>query len=119
MVVRALLMRHFNAGGCEMSRRGKRNGIERTEGSRRNVSEAPLTVGFGDLRTVRQLASMNPAFSEASLRWLIFNAEKNGLDCALVKPGRRVLIDIHEFERWLEERRVTQLSPESIRVESA
>ncbi len=69
------------------------------------------TVGFSDLRTVKQLASMNPAFSEASLRWLLFQAEKNGLDRAVVKVGSRVLIDVPIFERWLEAQRVAQIDP--------
>jgi hypothetical protein len=58
-------------------------------------------VGLQDLRTVRQLAEEASVFSESSLRWLIFNAESNGLDRALVRVGRRVLIDLTEFERWL------------------
>jgi len=87
----------------------------RTEVVKRIDSEAPHTVGFGDLRTVRQLASMNPAFSESSLRWLLFNAEKNGLECAVFKVGSRVLIDVLGFERWLEEKRVAQPGPTKVR----
>jgi hypothetical protein len=51
------------------------------------------------LRTVRQLAERYPAFTEPSIRWLIFNAHHNGLDRAIVrvgKPGSRrpkLLID--------------------------
>ena len=52
--------------------------------------------------SVRQLAEACPAFTEASVRWWIFNAETNGLNSALVRVGRRVLIDVPEFERWLE-----------------
>ena len=58
-----------------------------------------------NLFTVRQLAISSPAFTEASLRWLIFNAKSNGLNRALVKVGRRVLIDLPEFEMWLEGQR--------------
>lgn len=58
-----------------------------------------------NLLTVRQLAKSSPAFTEASLRWLIFNAKSNGLNRALVKVGRRVLIDVPEFEMWLEGQR--------------
>ena len=57
--------------------------------------------------TVKQLASQTPAFTEASLRWLIFNAASNGLERALVKVGKRVLIDKHSFEEWLEGQRVS------------
>ena len=60
-----------------------------------------------NLLTVRQLSDSCPAFTEASLRWLIFNAKANGLNRALVKVGRRVLIDVHEFEKWLDQQRVS------------
>jgi len=62
-----------------------------------------------NLLTVTQLSEKSPAFSEASLRWLIFNKEINGMDSALVKVGRRVLIDIVEFERWLEDQRLGEV----------
>ena len=58
-----------------------------------------------NLKTVRQLAEASPAFSEQSIRWLIFNSERNGLDTALVRVGRRVLVDTERFNEWLEERR--------------
>ena len=64
-----------------------------------------------NLVTVKQLAEASPAFTEASLRWMIFNAETSGLDRALVKRGRRILIDVPEFERWLEEQRVAKVAP--------
>ena len=60
-----------------------------------------------NLRTVKQIADSNPGvWTEASLRWLIFNAEQNGLARALVKCQRRVLIDLEEFNRWLESQRL-------------
>lgn len=56
------------------------------------------------LMTVRQLAEAQPAFSESSLRWLLFNAHTNGLDDsgAIVRIGRRVLIDVDKFGVWIE-----------------
>jgi hypothetical protein len=53
--------------------------------------------------TVAQFAEANPAFSEASLRWHIFEAPRNGLQAAaaIVRVGRRVLIDVDRFERWI------------------
>jgi len=66
-------------------------------------------MDYRNLRSVKQLAEANPAFTEASLRWMIFNAETNGLNRALVKRGRRILIDVPEFERWLEGQRVAHL----------
>jgi len=60
---------------------------------------------YTDLRTIKQLARENPAFTEASLRWLVFNARHNGLDTAIVRVGRRVLIDVQKLDVWLETRR--------------
>lgn len=57
---------------------------------------------YTDLRTIKQLAQENPAFTEASLRWLVFNARQNGLDAAIVRVGRRVLIDVQKLDAWLE-----------------
>jgi hypothetical protein len=60
------------------------------------------------LLTVRQFSKRYPAFTEGSLRWLIFNAkeprsiEGNGLNVALVRIGRRVLIDEDRFFEWIE-----------------
>ena len=59
----------------------------------------------GNLRSVRQVATAYPAFSEGGLRWLIFNADQNGFDSVLVRVGRRVLLDMDHFDAWLEERR--------------
>jgi hypothetical protein len=60
---------------------------------------------FTKLRSVRRVTEANPEFSEQSLRWLIFNAQGNGLESALVRVGRRVYIDTEKFNEWLEERR--------------
>jgi len=60
------------------------------------------------LRTVKQLAEeLRPtgAFTEASLRWLIFNAKGNGFERALVRLGRRVFIHRERFGEWLEAQR--------------
>jgi hypothetical protein len=40
----------------------------------------------------------NPAFTEASLRWLIYRVGENGIDEVLVRAGRRVLFDMDRFE---------------------
>jgi hypothetical protein len=63
---------------------------------------AVMAVNFESLLSVRQVAEKNRNFSEASLRWLIFNAETNGLAPCLVRIGRRVLINTVEFNAWLE-----------------
>lgn len=55
--------------------------------------------------TVEQFAARYPAFTTASLRWLLFNRATNGLDAAVVQIGRRVLIDEAAFVAWLRDRR--------------
>jgi hypothetical protein len=72
---------------------------------------APLTQPRA-LLTVRQFAERHPAFQQGSLRNLIFLAESrntskgtiagNGLDVALVRIGRKVLIDEAKFFNWVD-----------------
>jgi hypothetical protein len=56
-----------------------------------------------NLKTVSQFASESGVWSEASLRWMIFQAEANGLSKAgaIVRIGRRVYIDPAGFDRWI------------------
>ncbi len=51
---------------------------------------------------VKLAASLYPAFSEASLRWLIFNEKTNGFDQCVRRIGRKVLINLDEFEHFLD-----------------
>lgn len=46
--------------------------------------------------TVRQFCQRNPAFTEASVRSYIFDAARHGLEPAILKAGRKVLV--HEKE---------------------
>ena len=65
------------------------------------------------LHTVRQFSDKHPAFPQGSLRNLIFLAESrktskgtiqgNGLDVALVRIGRKLLIDEAKFFQWIEQ----------------
>jgi hypothetical protein len=65
------------------------------------------------LLTVRQFSDKHPAFPQGSLRNLIFLAESrktskgvikgNGLDIALVRIGRKLLIDETKFFQWVDE----------------
>ena len=64
-------------------------------------------MSFENLRTVRQVAKASPAFSEASLRWLIFNRASNGFDEVLVKVGGRVFIDVRKLDEFLEKNRMS------------
>ena len=59
------------------------------------------------LVSVNGLVKRIPLFTESMVRWWIFNADRNGLNQALIKIGSRVYIDIYEFDAWLENQRVT------------
>ncbi len=52
--------------------------------------------------TVKQMAAKHPAFSESSIRYHIFNETKNGLDKAIKRVGRKILINEDLFFEWLE-----------------
>ena len=55
------------------------------------------------LVNVAQLSAGIPAFTQASIRWLIFCAQENGLEKsgAIIRVGRRVLIDEEKFVGWI------------------
>ena len=65
------------------------------------------------LLTVKQFSDKNPAFTQGSIRNLIFLAEPrattkgvingNGLDKALLRIGRKVLIDESNFFEWVDD----------------
>jgi len=57
------------------------------------------------LATVKQFCKKNPAFTEGGIRDRIFYAESNGLNKfgAILRNGRRVLIDEEKFFTWLQE----------------
>ena len=56
------------------------------------------------LCTIDQFAQKHQAFKPGGLRWLIFNERHNGLaeSGAIVRIGRRVLIDEARFFAWVE-----------------
>ncbi|MCX7091899.1 MAG: hypothetical protein NTY50_00390 [Methylobacter sp.] len=56
------------------------------------------------LSTVNQFTAKQPAFTRASLRALIFNENTNGLakSGAIVRIGRKVLIDEAKFFTWIQ-----------------
>ena len=49
--------------------------------------------------TVRQLANLHTAFTESSIRWLIF---KGDISSSIRKINGRVLINLDDFENWVE-----------------
>jgi len=51
--------------------------------------------------SVKQLAQSYP-FSESSLRYWIFNAKQNGLQHCLRKIGKKILINLEQFEKWID-----------------
>lgn len=51
--------------------------------------------------TVRQYAERYPWPSESALRWMIFHAATNGMESALIRVGRRVIIDVEAFNAWV------------------
>ncbi|MDI1229858.1 MAG: hypothetical protein PSU93_01765 [Methylobacter sp.] len=55
------------------------------------------------LSTVNQFAEKQPAFTTSGLRALIFNENQNGLtgSGAIVRIGRKVLIDETKFFAWV------------------
>lgn len=62
--------------------------------------------------TVRQFSERHPAFSEGSLRWLIFNSgdpRRNvDLSPAIIKVGRRVYLDEAAFFTCLKQGSLAQ-----------
>ncbi|STX38816.1 hypothetical protein [Legionella feeleii] len=57
------------------------------------------------LSTVKQFCQKYPAFTEGGIRDRIFYADSNGLKKfgAILRNGRRVLIDEGKFFQWLKE----------------
>lgn len=57
-----------------------------------------------NLRTVKQFAKRNPFNTEPSLRFQIFNRKTNGLEAsgALVRLGRKILIDEEKYFGWID-----------------
>ncbi len=55
------------------------------------------------LAVTKQIPKLYPGiFTESSIRWLIFNEKQNGFDCCVRRVGRKVLIDLDQFEEWID-----------------
>lgn len=52
--------------------------------------------------SVRQLANAYPAFTQSAIRWLIFNEKNNGFGMCIRRIGRKILIDLEQFEGWVD-----------------
>lgn len=57
-----------------------------------------------NLLTVRQFAAKHPAFTEASLRFIIFKAGSNGFKNCIRRIGRKVLLDEAAFFECVDQR---------------
>ena len=57
-----------------------------------------------EIYTVKQFVEKYPAFTLGGMNWRIFNREKNGLKeaGAVLKVGRRVLIDADRYFEWID-----------------
>ena len=63
------------------------------------------------LRTVKQLCADYPdIFTEGSLRWLIYNKQRNKFDRCIIRIGRRLYIDLEALKAWLEHHRDVRLN---------
>ena len=66
------------------------------------MSENSQNDPVRSLLTVRQFAQKYQAFSQGGLRWMIFNSKASGLDTAIVRIGRRILLDEDKFFEWVD-----------------
>lgn len=56
------------------------------------------------LATVKNIPKIYPGvFSESSIRWLIFNEKENGFTQCVRRLGKKVLIDLDQFESWIDQ----------------
>ena len=55
------------------------------------------------IATVKKTAENYPeVFTESAIRWLIFNEKYNGFSRCIRRIGRKVLIDLDQFELWID-----------------
>jgi hypothetical protein len=55
------------------------------------------------LATAKKIPEIYPGiFTESSIRWLIFNEHQNGFHQCVRRVGRKVLIDLDQFEDWID-----------------
>ena len=59
------------------------------------------------LLTVQQLTDKHRAFTPGGMRWLLFHRETNGLKAAVVRVGRKLLLDEERFFEWVDSQNET------------
>ena len=64
-------------------------------------TQSLTTPNTPTLLTIRQFVQRHQAFTQGGLRYLIFNADTNGMNRCLRRIGRRVLIDEVAFFEWV------------------
>ncbi len=71
----------------------------------KKANKSSFIDSMPNLLTVRQFAEKHRFISEAALRNHIFYADSNGLKNtgALVRLGRRVLLDEEKFFNWIDQ----------------
>ncbi|KPJ67181.1 MAG: hypothetical protein AMJ43_05885 [Coxiella sp. DG_40] len=55
--------------------------------------------------TVKEISKLYPSFSESSIRYMLFNGQKNGLSACVRRIGRKIIFNIPEFEEWINSRK--------------
>ena len=51
--------------------------------------------------TVKQYAERYPFPSESSLRWHLFHSSTNGLESAVIRIGKRIVLDLDALNAWI------------------
>lgn len=63
---------------------------------------APVGISLDDLHTVDEFAAKHPnILTKATLQWQLRFRDKNGLEKACIKLGRKLLIHGPSYELWL------------------
>ncbi|CZJ14446.1 Uncharacterised protein [Legionella pneumophila] len=63
-----------------------------------------LTTKPKRIAPVKKIPALYPdAFTESSIRWLIFNEHQNGFSRCIRRIGKKVLLDLDQFESWIDE----------------
>lgn len=68
------------------------------------MSNSEIQIKIPNLVTVKQFCERYPAFNYGGIRFQIFNEKSNGLyeAGAIVRVGKKVLIDVQRFFEWVE-----------------
>ena len=70
------------------------------------------------LANVKQTAELYPAFSEDSIRAMIFNSHRTGIGSCISRIGRKIVIDLDGFEAWVDSRTVTKKSTQDNKTDT-